>query len=164
MASSTTYAPIGGADAGPIESPQHSSQGSSTSPNRRYTPDLESDEDDEPYVLAGTREGEVYELEELGAGKKNKRVRPIHGVDGQDDDSDLDDEHAMWVDRATTRRSSAQSFELYTPDEERAVRRKLDTHLVLFVALLYLLSFLDRVRTIRMVISFQIQRANVVIV
>jgi len=40
--------------------------------------------------------------------------------------------------------ASAQSFELYTPDEERAVLRKLDTHVVLFMSFLYLLSFLDR--------------------
>jgi hypothetical protein len=40
--------------------------------------------------------------------------------------------------------SSAQSFQLYTPDEERAVVRKFDRRLVLFVALLYMLSFLDR--------------------
>ena len=41
-------------------------------------------------------------------------------------------------------RSYAESFELYTPDEERSVVRKLDRHLVLFVAFLYMLSFLDR--------------------
>ena len=35
-------------------------------------------------------------------------------------------------------------FVLYTIDEERAVVRKLDRRLVLFVAALYLLSFLDR--------------------
>ena len=40
--------------------------------------------------------------------------------------------------------SSVQSFELYTPDEENAVVRKLDTRLVLFLAFLYMLSFLDR--------------------
>ncbi|KAF2019995.1 hypothetical protein BU24DRAFT_365769 [Aaosphaeria arxii CBS 175.79] len=40
--------------------------------------------------------------------------------------------------------SSAQSFELYTPDEDREVRRKLDRRLVAFMALLYCLSFLDR--------------------
>ncbi|KAL3427436.1 major facilitator superfamily transporter [Phlyctema vagabunda] len=40
--------------------------------------------------------------------------------------------------------STIQSFQLYTPDEERRVVRKLDKHLVLFVALLYCLSFLDR--------------------
>lgn len=40
--------------------------------------------------------------------------------------------------------SSVQSYELYTPNEERAVRRKLDRRLVSFMALLYCLSFLDR--------------------
>jgi phosphatidylinositol 3,5-bisphosphate 5-phosphatase len=39
---------------------------------------------------------------------------------------------------------SAQSYELYTPDEERRVLRKLDRRLVSFMALLYCLSFLDR--------------------
>jgi hypothetical protein len=39
---------------------------------------------------------------------------------------------------------SAQSYELYTPDEDRAVLRKLDRRLVTFMALLYCLSFLDR--------------------
>lgn len=40
--------------------------------------------------------------------------------------------------------SSAASFQLYTPDEEDAVRSKFDRKLVVFVALLYMLSFLDR--------------------
>jgi hypothetical protein len=39
---------------------------------------------------------------------------------------------------------SAQSYELYTPDEDRAVLKKLDRKLVAFMALLYMLSFLDR--------------------
>lgn len=43
--------------------------------------------------------------------------------------------------------SSVESFQLYTPDEERTVRRKFDRKLVLFVALLYMLSFLDRSST-----------------
>ncbi|KAK0620303.1 major facilitator superfamily domain-containing protein [Immersiella caudata] len=42
------------------------------------------------------------------------------------------------------RRGSAASFQLYTPDEERAVVRKFDRRLVVFLALLYMLSFLDR--------------------
>lgn len=37
-----------------------------------------------------------------------------------------------------------QTFMLYTPDEEQLVIRKFDRRLVLFVALLYMLSFLDR--------------------
>lgn len=40
--------------------------------------------------------------------------------------------------------STAASYKLYTPDEEAAVRRKFDRKLVLFVSLLYLLSFVDR--------------------
>jgi len=40
--------------------------------------------------------------------------------------------------------STVQSFMLYTPDEERSVVKKFDRRLVLFVALLYMLSFLDR--------------------
>lgn len=39
---------------------------------------------------------------------------------------------------------SVQSFELYTPDEDRSVLKNLDRRLVLFMALLYCLSFLDR--------------------
>jgi hypothetical protein len=48
--------------------------------------------------------------------------------------------------RGTRRLSfdSVQSYELYTPDEEKAVLRKLDRRLVAFMALLYCLSFLDR--------------------
>lgn len=40
--------------------------------------------------------------------------------------------------------STLQSLMLYTPDEESSVIRKFDRRLVLFVALLYMLSFLDR--------------------
>ena len=42
------------------------------------------------------------------------------------------------------RGSKKARFLLYTPEEERAVLRKLDRRLVLFMALLYMLSFLDR--------------------
>ena len=55
---------------------------------------------------------------------------------------DEDDDHA----RSTRRLSfdSVQSYELYTPDEDKKVLRKLDRKLVGFMALLYCLSFLDR--------------------
>ncbi|EME78243.1 uncharacterized protein MYCFIDRAFT_144316, partial [Pseudocercospora fijiensis CIRAD86] len=39
---------------------------------------------------------------------------------------------------------SAHSFELCTPDEEKAVIRKLDLKMALYVAFLYMMSFLDR--------------------
>lgn len=144
MGSPTTYTRVAGTDASPThDSPQSSSLGSATSPTGRYTPDLDSDEAEEPYVLGGARDGEAYELQELGAGRQRKDVEPTNTGDRLDDESDSDDGEA-WADRTTSRRTSVQSFELYTPDEERAVRRKLDTHLVCFVAFLYCLSFLDR--------------------
>lgn len=37
-----------------------------------------------------------------------------------------------------------ESSKSFTADEERVVVRKLDRHLVLFIAFLYMLSFLDR--------------------
>ncbi|KAH0264200.1 MFS general substrate transporter, partial [Aureobasidium melanogenum] len=55
----------------------------------------------------------------------------LQSLDNHDDDDDDDN-------------SSVHSFELYTPDEEKSLLRKLDTRLVLFLALLYMLSFLDR--------------------
>jgi hypothetical protein len=74
---------------------------------------------------------------------------------GDDDDNEDEDEegglnrHMMRRSRRTsTGASTAASFELYTPDEEKAVRRKFDRKLVLFVALLYMLSFLDRSSTL----------------
>lgn len=39
---------------------------------------------------------------------------------------------------------SVQSYELYTPDEDRAVVKKLDRKLVVFMAFMYMLCFLDR--------------------
>ncbi len=46
--------------------------------------------------------------------------------------------------RRRTSDSTVHSFMLYTPDEERAVVKKFDRRLVLFMAFLYMLSFLDR--------------------
>ncbi|KAL6710422.1 hypothetical protein ACN47E_009368 [Coniothyrium glycines] len=55
---------------------------------------------------------------------------------------DEDDEATRSMRRASA--DSVQSYELYTPDEDKAVLKKLDRKLVLFMALLYCLSFLDR--------------------
>lgn len=64
-----------------------------------------------------------------------------------DMDSDEDHNEDVYRDETGRRRgslSTIQSYQLYTPDEERAVVRKFDRKLVVFVALLYMLSFLDR--------------------
>lgn len=60
---------------------------------------------------------------------------------------DSDDESKKEAFNLRNRRGSDatdQTFMLYTPDEEQSVIRKFDRRLVLFVALLYMLSFLDR--------------------
>lgn len=62
-------------------------------------------------------------------------------VHAADDDEDLD---AQVLAPRRSSESSTESFELYTPDEERAVLKKLDINLVLFMSFLYMLSFLDR--------------------
>lgn len=133
MASATAPTNVGTGDTtSHPTSPQASSQGSSISPPTRYTPDLGSEDEEEPYILAGAGDGNGYEMTELNAHGKARDVETAHNLE---DGMESDDEDDTWVDRTTSRRTSVQSFELYTPDEERAVRRKLDTHLVLFVAL-----------------------------
>ena len=67
--------------------------------------------------------------------------------DSRDQDSRGSDEEEKRPEFGKHRRGSSstvQSFMLYTPDEERSVIKKFDRRLVLFVALLYMLSFLDR--------------------
>jgi hypothetical protein len=57
------------------------------------------------------------------------------------------EEYEEWDDKAPSVRRGRRrgaGKPRYTPDEEGAVVRKLDRKLVLFVALLYMLSFLDR--------------------
>ncbi|KEY70964.1 hypothetical protein S7711_00801 [Stachybotrys chartarum IBT 7711] len=89
---------------------------------------------------------ETYELRDRSpvAPRRDGQAQWKHEVD-DDDEEDGDYHGPSGPDRS--RRMSAStvaSFQLYTPDEEVAVRRKFDRKLVLFVALLYMLSFLDR--------------------
>jgi len=87
--------------------------------------DGDDDDDDDDYDLRSEVGGsETYEMIAAG-GSRTRRADEESG-------------------RRLSRSSTAASFELYTPDEEIAVRRKFDRKLVLFVALLYMLSFLDR--------------------
>ncbi|PQE22501.1 major facilitator superfamily transporter protein [Rutstroemia sp. NJR-2017a BVV2] len=75
------------------------------------------------------------------------QLRTRHSERQEDDDDSMDDEAEGGYHDSRRRRgsiSTVQSYQLYTPDEERAVVRKFDKKLVLFVAFLYMLSFLDR--------------------
>lgn len=114
-----------------------------SSQSAQLTP--ESDEyDDNDVDIDDLEAEEGLELSELGrhGGKRSPFRR--QGTELDDDDNDDPTSHLKPSHLRRRRRESTHSFELYTPTEETRVRRKLDTRLVLFVALLYLIGFLDR--------------------
>ncbi|KAI7525114.1 MFS general substrate transporter [Hortaea werneckii] len=115
--------------------PESSGSSSAHVGSNRYTPEEGSDDDE----LEDLEESEGYELKRLNK-SGSKRRSTVEDAVGDDDHDDDEDE----VPATRRRTASVASFELYTPDEEHRVRRKLDTHLVLFVAMLYMMSFLDR--------------------
>lgn len=135
---SSKYAPVAAED----DRPPTSNGSDETSTH--LTPDSDSDDD---IALAELEVEGGYELRPL-----NKEGQAVSGaedyIDGDEDgESDDEEDHngtSAGLQKSHRRRASAASFELYTPDEERRVLRKLDIRLVLFVALLYLMSFLDR--------------------
>ncbi|RYC58107.1 hypothetical protein CHU98_g8113 [Xylaria longipes] len=82
---------------------------------------------------------EIYELKEF------------HGDAIREGEYSDDDENAGGVSRRNREHaqrrlsdSTVASFQLYTPDEEKAVVRKFDRRLVIFLAFCYMLSFVDR--------------------
>ena len=65
--------------------------------------------------------------------------------DGHSSDDEGDDNIGRPRGRpARQNRLDGRAAQTYTASEERAVLRKLDRHLVFFLAILYMLSFLDR--------------------
>ena len=100
--------------------------------NHRHT-------DVSPEDLSGS---EDYELEVLHGHDEDAAV-DITSHGGWRGTSGYDGEVNGHVGRSSSF-STTESFTLYTPDEERRVIRKFDRRLVLFVAFLYMLSFLDR--------------------
>lgn len=123
--------------------PSDASPESSETSHARLTPQSDSEDSgpelDEP--------GESFELRRPAKGKEGL----WDAEEGEDEDEGDDEGHGEYgTDRRRrgTSISTVQSYQLYTPDEERAVVRKFDRKLVLFVALLYLLSFLDRSSTV----------------
>jgi len=90
---------------------------------------------------------------------KPKRLTPDTGSDGEGDDEADGENGSEWYElrgvrvkheeegeAGASRRQPRrrQRRELYTAEEEQAVVRKFDRRLVVFVAVLYMLSFLDR--------------------
>ncbi|KAI7093784.1 hypothetical protein KC317_g19843, partial [Hortaea werneckii] len=131
---SSSYKPVVDQD---DDRPDSSGSSSAHVGSNRYTPEGGSDDDE----LEDLEESEGYELKRLNK-SGSKRGSTAGDTTGDDDHDDAEDEDEVPATRRRT--ASVASFELYTPDEEHRVRRKLDTHLVLFVAMLYMMSFLDR--------------------
>lgn len=126
----------------PRESVSQSTDDAST----RLTPSENNSDDG----LSMLEDKDAYELQPISS----------PGSTPEDDalrDSDDDEDGPRYTSRALV-----QSYELYTPDEDRAVLKKLDRRLVGFMALLYCLSFLDRSSKLRPVgdmATHQIQSA-----
>lgn len=111
--------------------------------NYSLSPAMGTDSDSEDGGNIDGREGgfELRDLSHVPTGSKAQEWDFDPGFEDWQNEDEKDQKSSR------TRRASAstvQSFMLYTPDEERAVIKKFDRRLVLFVALLYMLSFLDR--------------------
>ncbi|KAF2736110.1 MFS general substrate transporter [Polyplosphaeria fusca] len=124
----------------PIRKPHESSSHSTDDASTRLTPSDDDSDDDIP-MIGGSN---AYELQPISSNGKKKR-QTLHPPESQLDgaDASLLPSPSRFSERRLSM-DSVQSYELYTPDEERVVLKKLDRRLVLFMALLYMLSFLDR--------------------
>ena len=80
-----------------------------------------------------------FELETTNRNAQSDGRSVAADLNGSSAESNFWDEPQM---RPQLRRRQTRVH--YTPDEEKEVVKKLDYHLVLFLALLYMLSFLDR--------------------
>lgn len=96
----------------------------------RLTPESGDEDDDDLFGHEGRGES-GYEMERLNGGRADNN---------SGDWRDLAEEHERNLEHA----EEYKERKSYSKDEERRVVRKLDRKLVVFMALLYMLSFLDR--------------------
>ncbi|KAK4985384.1 hypothetical protein LTR50_006000 [Elasticomyces elasticus] len=118
---------------------------SASLPSSTYlTPDSDSEDDD--YARRSRSGAASYRMKNLKRTTEDDGAESCErsGSERSHEDEEDEGDATAGAQRHRTRAESTQSFELYTPDEEKAVLRKLDRRLVLFMALLYMLSFLDR--------------------
>ncbi|KAF2473890.1 uncharacterized protein BDR25DRAFT_281974 [Lindgomyces ingoldianus] len=101
----------------------------------------DGESDDGLPMIDGMYEGESYQLMTLPKGGNASSRNDTLGVPQEEG---AGEDAAFLPSPQRFSMSSVQSYEIYTPDENRAVLKKLDRRLVLFMALLYCLSFLDR--------------------
>ncbi|KAK0742199.1 major facilitator superfamily domain-containing protein [Apiosordaria backusii] len=98
-------------------------------------------ESDDPEKGYGHDNEEEYGFFERGRG----RSRRGRGHDDDDDDDDDDEDDEEQSPHTIKRKPNPQKEEfIYTLQEEKAVVRKFDRKVVVFMAVLYMLAFLDR--------------------
>ena len=115
---------------------------------RSPSPPSGSDSDSGSHTGIGLRGGEIsdedeFELQDLSSHGPNG-LKTQNGYDPRFDESEDEEKGSDFKKRRRESDSTVHSFMLYTPNEEKTVIKKFDRRLVLFVALLYMLSFLDR--------------------
>ena len=124
-----------------------------TSPNTRYTPVSDGTDDDGPSNSNLRRPGIApLKLQTEFAGSnadsdtdiEGSGISGISGDAYSDEDDNRGNEYDSDPDSRQNKPSRTKSLPEYTVAEERGVVRKFDRKLVPFLALLYLLSFLDR--------------------
>jgi hypothetical protein len=104
----------------------------------KTTPESDADDSDFESVSALRGGGHTFELRKI---RNSSEKGSHHGSFDQEEASSEDDSEKEDV--RPMRRVGSRSKE-YTHAEEQAIVRKFDRRLTLFIALLYMLSFLDR--------------------
>ncbi|KAL9106112.1 MAG: hypothetical protein Q9227_008812 [Pyrenula ochraceoflavens] len=128
------------------------SSNSTTSPPSQATPESDSDHDEgsdlEVYLTEDGIETEAHELKVL---RRDSFTSTLDGVDKEaifdaEEVPDVNEEEHEEGRRSSRRKRRRQGRRRlrWTEEEEKDVIRKLDRRLVILLALLYMLSFLDR--------------------
>ena len=88
-------------------------------------------------------ESESFEMSDVLEPSKqssfSQDFRDEEGERGSEEESPIASRHGQSDDK-----SIEEKIDFYTPDEEKSVIKTFDRRLVIFIALLYMLSFLDR--------------------
>ena len=111
---------------------------SSSNSRRRNGPVLEEEEG-------------AVELEHLEKDKSAGFARGSNSLESESNSDFGDPEAEQWL---HTGSQEKEELRLYSSVEESSVLKKLDRHLVLFLAVLYMLSFLDRSSMLGLQLSF----------
>lgn len=121
---------------------QHSGH-ATVSPNTNNASDTPDSSSQSPH-----RSHQIYDIDDAEDAFELQSIAPTEDLNNYDDTKRHDRRSAEGASLLPSPSrfsvNSARSYEMFTLDEEKQVLKKLDRRLVLFMALLYCLSFLDR--------------------